>query len=386
MPFKTPNPDALEEAVMERIEDLRHRLRYAILGEPRRWTGRIRQHALARAIRGSNTIEGYDVSKNDALAAAEGEEPLEANEAAWTAVTSYRNAMTYVLQLADSPTFEHSEMLISSLHYMMLQYDLDKSPGRYRTGPIYVYDDELHENVYEGPEAEAVPALMKEFVETLQMSDAPVMVRAAMAHLNLVMIHPFRDGNGRMARGLQTLVLAREGIIAPQFSSIEEYLGRYSRDYYSILAEVGGGKWQPERDARPWVRFCLTAHFRQATTVLRRAKEAEKLWELLDAEVRRERLPERMVLALFDAALGYATRNATYRKAAELSSQVASRDLLTLCDAGLLEPHGEKRGRYYLATDRTRTLRKKAQEARPPLEDPFETTSPRQLKLVLPDQ
>jgi hypothetical protein len=93
-----------------------------------------------------------------------------------------------------------------------------------------------------------------------------------------------------------------------------------------------------------------------------------------------------MVLALFDAALGYATRNATYRKAAELSSQVASRDLLTLCDAGLLEPHGEKRGRYYLATDRTRTLRKKAQEARPPLEDPFETTSPRQLKLVLPDQ
>ena len=41
------------------------------------------------------------------------------------------------------------------------------------------------------------------------------MTRAAMGHLNLVMIHPFSDGNGRMARALQTLVLAREGILAP---------------------------------------------------------------------------------------------------------------------------------------------------------------------------
>ncbi len=43
--------------------------------------------------------------------------------------------------------------------------------------------------------------------------------------LNLVLIHPFRDGNGRMARCLQTLVLAREGMVSPIFASIEEYLG-----------------------------------------------------------------------------------------------------------------------------------------------------------------
>jgi len=41
-----------------------------------------------------------------------------------------------------------------------------------------------------------------------------------MAHLNLVMIHPFSDGNGRMARCLQTLVLGREGILEPEFSSL----------------------------------------------------------------------------------------------------------------------------------------------------------------------
>ena len=79
------------------------------------------------------------------------------------------------------------------------------------------------------------------------------MIRAAMAHLNLVMIHPFRDGNGRMARCLQTLVLAREGILSPEFSSIEEYLGRNTQAYYDVLADAGAGHWQPERDARPWV-------------------------------------------------------------------------------------------------------------------------------------
>jgi Fic family protein len=47
-----------------------------------------------------------------------------------------------------------------------------------------------------------------------------------MAHLNLVMIHPFRDGNGRMARCLQSVVLAREGVLSPVFMSVEEYLGR----------------------------------------------------------------------------------------------------------------------------------------------------------------
>ncbi|NIA03686.1 MAG: hypothetical protein GWP12_04075 [Nitrospirae bacterium] len=72
------------------------------------------------------------------------------------------------------------------------------------------------------------------------VSDIPSMVRAGMAHLNLVMVHPFKDGNGRMARALQTLVLARERILAPQFSSIEEYLGRNTPAYYGVLAEEDG--------------------------------------------------------------------------------------------------------------------------------------------------
>lgn len=89
-------------------------------------------------------------------------------------------------------------------------------------------------------------------------TDEPVV--QAMAHLNLVMIHPFRDGNGRMARALQTLVLATKGIAEPEFASIEEWLGANTDDYYRVLAATGRGEWAPGGDAHLRVKLTLRAH------------------------------------------------------------------------------------------------------------------------------
>jgi Fic family protein len=133
--------------------------------------------------------------------------------------------------MSDEPKF-HGEQLMKSLHFMMTNYSLRNRPGLWRTGAIYVRNDDTGMIVYEGADVESVPALMHDLVTLLnEDNDTPVMVRAAMAHLNLVMIHPFRDGNGRMARALQTLILAREGILSPVFCSIEEYLGRNRQAY-----------------------------------------------------------------------------------------------------------------------------------------------------------
>ncbi|MGH7565435.1 MAG: Fic family protein [Gemmatimonadota bacterium] len=384
MIFSTPEADSLELAVIARIDELRQRLRNRVHNEPRRWPGRLRKHSLARGIRGSNSIEGYDITKNDALAAVEGDDPLETSDRDWQAATAYRNAMTFVLQLSDDPHFQHDEWLVRSLHYMMLQHNLDSTPGRYRTGPIFVFDEDLGEAVYEAPDEAAIPGLMSEFIDSLRSDrESRPLIRAAMAHLNLAMIHPFRDGNGRMARCIQTLVLARDGILAPEFSSIEEYLGRNHKEYYDVLARVGGGRWQPERDARPWIRFSLKAYFQQATTVLRRVTEYQRLWELLEIETAKRGLPERCIFALFDSAAGWRTRNATYRRTADISSQVASRDLAHLVEQGLLLPHGEKKGRFYSAGGRTLEIADQAREARPPMEDPFETTPPLQIPISL---
>ena len=200
MLFTTPELGPRDLEVLREIDDYRERLRYA-LRNPKRWTGNLRRHLMARAIRGSNSIEGYDVSLDDALAAVEEDEPMDADRRTWAEITGYRAAMTYVQQLAEARHFDYNVTLMSSLHYMMLSHDLSKLPGQFRRGPVFVHDEETDEIVYEGPDWEVVPGLVDELIAWLHMEhQEPVFVRAAMTHLNLVMIHPFKDGNGRMAR------------------------------------------------------------------------------------------------------------------------------------------------------------------------------------------
>lgn len=373
--FEVPELAEEETIALAKIDDLRRELRYYV-AEPRRWVGSVRRMLAARAIQGSNSIEGYNVSVEDAVAAIEDEEPAEAGAEDWHAVTGYRRAMTYVLQLADDEHFELSAPLIRSLHFMMAEYDLDASPGLWRSGPIWIRNDASGDVVYEGPDADEVPGLVDELIRQLdQLQDVPPIVRGAMAHLNLVMIHPFRDGNGRMSRCLQTLVLARDKILAPAWCSIEEYLGANTQRYYDVLSQVGEGAWNPGNDARPWVRFCLEAHYIQAMSVLRRVRESERMWIDLEALYEGKRgLPERSIQALFDATLGLRVRNASYRSVLkrfggeEVSHQVATSDLRALVDAGLLEQRGKKRGTYYVGGAPLEEIRDRARERRRPLD------------------
>ena len=212
---------------------------------------------------------------------------------------------------------------------------------------------------YSAPDRELVEPLVDEALAQITDSEAPTSVTAAMAHLNLTLIHPFSDGNGRMARCLQTLVLAAAGEGTPEFVSIEEYLGANTPAYYAVLTEVAQGAWSPQNSALPWIEFCLTAHYRQALTVLRRIRELEALWDACEQIARRHRLSPRAVGALVDAARGWRLRRSLYvtvTKATageDISDAVATRDLAAMVRAGLLHPVGEKRGRYYSPHRRT---------------------------------
>jgi Fic family protein len=225
---------------------------------------------------------------------------------------------------------------------------------------------------------------MQELVSSLKTTDddCPVFVRAAMAHLNLVMIHPFRDGNGRMARALQTMVLAREKILSPEFSSIEEWLGRNTQAYYAVLADVGAGAWHPDRDAKTWVRFNLVAHHMQAQTVLRRVDDAALTWTELEKVVAARRLADRSVFALYPAALGLKVRRPVYEKDADVELGTANRDLRLMVDAGLLEAQGETRGRYYVGTTELRQIRQSVIRERPRVRDPYDEPMTFDVKLI----
>jgi Fic family protein len=378
--YTTPQLQPVEAEVLRMIEALRNQLRDYVNLEPRRWYGTLRRMSFARAVQGSNSIEGYDASLDDVIAAVDDEPTLSADEETRLALNGYRDAMTYVLQIAQDPAAKVDAGLLKSLHFMMLKHRLDKDPGRWRPVDVYVVRESTGEQTYEGPPVEDVPELIAAMIEELEGSDAPVLVRAAMAHLNLVMVHPFRDGNGRMARAMQTLILAREEIRAPVFSSIEEYLGRNTDGYYEVLGHVGEGRWSPQNDARPWLRYCLRAHYYQARTQLRRIQETERLYEACADIASRNRLPERTTGALAEAAYGLRLTHSTYKMIMEItagetiSGLTASRDLKSLVDAKLVQPVGRTRGRYYVAEPVLLAERARIQASRAPREmsDPFE--------------
>jgi Fic family protein len=369
--YSAPPLRSEDEVVLSEIHQMRRELRH-VLRMPRRWEGGLRRSALARNIQGSNSIEGYEVAEDDAAAAIDGEEPFSADEQTFLEIQGYRQALGYVLAMseADYATFDATEL--RAMHYMMLSHDLRKSPGRYRKGPIYVHDERSDRVVYEGPDAAEVPSLMEALVTSLHggINSDPV-IRSAMAHLNLVMIHPFRDGNGRMARALATLVLTRSDIGEPEFSSIEEWLGANTADYYSALAHTGHGSWQPRPDPHLWLAFNLRAHHMQAQTIARRVSEAGATWDELDQLAARNGLPERTLDPVFDAVLGYRVRRGGYVKRAGVTDQTATRDLAALGAAGLLVARGNGRGRYYIAGSSLREIQDRRRADRRPLRDPF---------------
>jgi hypothetical protein len=163
------------------------------------------------------------------------------------------------------------------------------------------------------------------------------------------------------------------------FSSVEEYLGRNTQAYYYILAEVGQASWHPENDARPWIRFVLTAHYRQAKTHLRRIEEIERLYSECSELAAAHRLPDRCAAGLSDIALGLRLRRNSYLSAVEsstgeeISDLTATRDLRGMVRAGLLIPRGETRGRYYVGSPSILEMRDVIRARRPPLDaqDPF---------------
>ncbi len=209
--------------------------------------------------------------------------------------------------------------------------------------------------VYQAPDAEEVPGLMAEVGEWLRNGDrdAHVVIRAAMAHLHVVSVHPFRDGNGRVSRIVQSLVLAQEGLMSPEFGSIEEYLGGHTADYYAALNEAHGPSYQPERDASNWVAFCVKAHLAQARQRLAQIEDAAARWTYLEELVGTRGWPDRLTIALEQSLIGSSDR-AGYAIEAGISPATASADFRRLVDAGLVEQKGRGRSVRYQASGQLR--------------------------------
>ncbi len=345
-------PPELEERLQE-LDRLRRKLGEDV-GHPQPWMGTLRRLVRATSVESSTSIEGFEVPEDDAVALVSGAKAAPAEDENRLAVACYARAMDHVGTMAIDPSFRWLDRVILDLHFDACLFQRGKSPGLWRTDPISVTGpDGL---LYRGPPAEEVPGLIGEVVESLATEDPDthVVIRAAMAHLNVVSVHPFRDGNGRISRIVQSLVLALDGLLSWEFASIEEYLGDHTPEYYGALREVQAGSYQPERDASRWVAFCVDAHLAQARKRLLQIKEAAVRWTFLEELAERRGWPERLVIALEQSLIGGAYRT-SYSMEAEVSPATASADFRRLRDAGLVKQTGRGRSIRYHATEEFRS-------------------------------
>ena len=338
---------------LARLEVLRGELdRRGVL--PRRWLGRLRRDLEVEAVAASTRMEGVPVTVEEVRRILVGDRPrtVSADDAAL--VSGYRDAMAFVLRRADSTGFAWQSELVIAVHDRTMGGRFDLGAGDYRRGPVFVGAPERGV-VYTPPDAPSVPALVDDlatWLRTSEREDVPCAVRAALAHARLAGIHPFADGNGRVARILASLVMYRGGYRLPEFTSLEEWWGTNLSAYYAAFACLGD-HWDGNADVTALVKAHVGAQVTQVEALSLRHATERAVWTVLEDVVTHDlRASPRLTDALFDAFSGHTVTNRYYRALADIGPATAASDLRRLDAAGLLRSVGAGRSTSYAGTPR----------------------------------
>jgi Fic family protein len=219
------------------------------------------------------------------------------------------------------------------------------------TGPMQVVSGAIgKEHVhFEAPKADRLDAEMRRFLDWFETdSGIDPVLKAGMAHLWFVTIHPFDDGNGRIARAIADLALARSENSPQRFYSVSAQIRQERQAYYDILEETQKGTM----DITPWMDWflgCLGRAIGGAqftlSAVLAKARFRERVQGV--ALNNRQRLVLNRLLDGFEGKL----TTSKYAKLAKCSQDTALRDILPLVERGILvrNPEGGRSTSYALA-------------------------------------
>lgn len=336
---------------IERLEVLRQQIdRQGPL--PRVWAGRTRRDLEAEASSASVRLEGVSVTADEARRILAGDRPATVTQQDAAELLGYRDAMSLVLSRADDGGFAYQRELLLAIHRSVLSGSFAAEAGRIRRGQNWLTNSQTGSSVFQPPPPEAVADLLDDLCAWLETAAEPAPVASALAHVGLAAIHPFRDGNGRTARIVASLVMFRGGFRAPQFTSLEEWWGRHPAGYYGAFRCLGDA-FDPGVDATPFVAAHVSAQRVQAEALSLRNATEQALWTVLeDIVVHDLYLHARATHALYDALFGRTLTNRYYREVADVSDVTAMQDLRRLVASGLLEPRGGGRASHYLGTKR----------------------------------
>jgi Fic family protein len=209
--------------------------------------------------------------------------------------------------------------------------------GKWRSQPIEVVSGpEGHQRVhFEGPDARRIEPEMRAFLEWFNGNAAidPVL-KAAIAHFWFVTIHPFDDGNGRIARAIADMTLARSEDSAQRFYSISAQIRRERNKYYDCLEETQKGDLDITSQVE-WFLDCLDRAFEHAESTLMTVLQKARFWDGLAGLPLNDR--QRLMLnKLLDGFEGKLT-SSKWAKIAKCSQDTAGRDIDELLTKGVLK-------------------------------------------------
>jgi len=204
-------------------------------------------------------------------------------------------------------------------------------------GPMQVVSGAMgRERVhYEAPASKRLNAEMKAFLEWAnETGDIDPVLRAAKAHLWFVTIHPFDDGNGRIARAIVDWALARSENSSQRFYSMSAQIRRERKEYYEILEKTQKGTL----DVTEWMSWflgCLDRAIVGTETALTTVFRRDRFWKTYADVSFNER--QRLILnKLLDGHFEGKLTSSKWAKLAKCSQDTAHRDILDLVEHGVL--------------------------------------------------
>jgi Fic family protein len=219
-------------------------------------------------------------------------------------------------------------------------------------GPMQVVSGPLgREKVhYQAPPAARVPDEISKFLHWFeQPGDADPLLVSGLAYLWFVTIHPFSDGNGRIARAIADLALSRMEKTGQRFYSVSAQIRRERSDYYSILERTQKGSLDVTNWQR-WFLNCLLRAIEGAEETLGSVLVKARFWR----HFAEQSMNERQIAVLNKVLDGFEGKltSSKWAKIAKCSQDTAYRDILDLIDRGALkkDPGGGRSTSYSLVT------------------------------------
>ena len=208
--------------------------------------------------------------------------------------------------------------------------------GTYRTSPMSVVSGPIgHERVhYEAPDAALVPELMDGLIVWLNDANGPdTLLKAGIVHLWFLTIHPFDDGNGRIARALTELMLCRSDGSGRRFYSFARYVVGHRDAYYQAIERAQKGT----PDITGWLAWFLkaiAAAVEESSKAVDASLARSAFWQSIDSVALNER--QRKVLMRLQGGFEGKLTTRKWAKMCKVSPDTALRDINDLIEKGIL--------------------------------------------------